>query len=172
MQCDKCGNTRVQAVKRFRMSGCLVSAGFALVVASLIAVAVGVLLVVVGPQATREATTKQDARAQSAAITALEGIPGLPDALLQELESTGKLSEETIGRLPPEQQSRVRTIMIDYYGSRVASGAGGAISAGLGLFLILVLLAFGIPGAIVGLLLIRRTKLWRCEGCGFAFDRT
>jgi hypothetical protein len=172
MQCEKCGGTAMQAVKRFRMSGCLVSAGFALGMTSLIAVAAGVLLVAVGPQAARQATATHDARAHSVAIKALEGIPGLPHALVQELESTGKLSEETIGSLPLEQRSRVRTIMIDYYGSRVASGAGGAIGAGVGVFLILVLFAFGIPGAIVGLLLVRRRKLWRCGSCGFAFERT
>jgi len=162
----------MESVKRFRLSGCLVSAGFALVVTSLVALAVGLLLVAVGPKATREATTAHDARAQSAAIKALEGIPGLPHAVVQELESTGKVSEETIGRLPFDQRSRVRSIMIDYYGSRVASGAGGAIGAGMGIFLILVLFAFGIPGAVVGLLLVRRRKLWRCGACGFAFDRT
>ena len=172
MQCEKCGSTAMQPVKMFRLSGCLVSAGFALVVTSLAALAFGLLLVVVGPKATGDATATHSAQDQSAAIKALNGIPGLPPAVVQELEATQKVSEETIKRLPAEQQSRVRSILLDYYGSRVATGAAGVTAAGVGIVLVLILFGFGVPGAIVGLLLVRRRKLWRCGQCGFAFERT
>ncbi len=39
-------------------------------------------------------------------------------------------------------------------------------------FFVLILVGFGIPGAIVALLLLRRRKVWRCASCGFAFERT
>jgi hypothetical protein len=172
MQCEKCGSAAMAAAKRFRLSGCLVASGFALVVASLVALAVGLLFVAAAPKGVRNATAAHDARAMSSAIKALEDIPELPDAVARELESTGKVSEATIRRLPFDQQSRVRSTLIDYYGSRVASGTGGAIGAGVGVFLILLLFGFGVPGTIVGLLLVRKRKLWRCGACGFAFDRT
>ncbi len=63
-------------------------------------------------------------------------------------------------------------MLIDYYGRRVSTGAAHGITAGVGTLFIAVLLAFGLPGTIVGLLLVRRRKVWRCESCGFAFERT
>ena len=172
MQCEKCGSGAMEAVKLFRLSGCLVAAGVGLVVTSFAALAVGLLLVASGPKATREAVSSHDTRAKSAAIDALENLPQLPDAIVEELESTDKVSEDAIARLPLEQRQQVRNILIDYYGSRVGTGVGGAVAAGVGTFLILVLLAFGVAGIIVGLLLVRRRKVWRCSACGYAFDRT
>lgn len=172
MQCDKCGSAAMEPTKRFRLSGCLVASGFALVVLSLLALTVGLVSMIAVPKGTRQATGAADARAHDTAIKALQNISALPDAVVEELESTGKISEETVARLPFEQRSRVRTILIGYYGSRVASGAGGAVGAGVGVLFILLLLAFGVPGTIVGLLLVRKRTLWRCANCGFAFDRT
>jgi hypothetical protein len=158
--------------KLFRSSGCLVVGGAVLLVASLTATALGVVIGLVGPGATREAVSTRDSQAKAKAVAGLQRIPDLPDALVQELESTGKVSEETLSRLPLEQRQRVRTVLIDYYGERIGSGVAHGVTAGVGTFFVLVLLAFGIPGAIIGLVLLRRRKVWRCESCGFAFDRT
>ncbi len=172
MQCEKCGSSSLQPVKIFRLSGCLVAAGVALIVTSLAALAVGLVLAAVGPSATREAVSTRDARAKSEAIYALEKIPGLAGTVVQEFESERKIPEETLAQLPPEKRTRVRRVLIDYHAARVGTGIGGAVTAGVGTFFVVVLFAFGIPGIIVGLLLVRRTKVWRCATCGFAFDRT
>ncbi len=172
MQCEKCGSSAMETVKIFRLSGCLVAAGVALVVTSLAALAVGLLLAAAGPKATGEAVSSHDARAKFAAIEALQKIPQLPDAIVEELESTDKVSENTIARLPLEQRQQVRNILLDYHGARGSTGVAGAVTAGVGTVLVLVRLAFGVTGGIVGLLLVRRRKVWRCAACGIAFDRT
>jgi hypothetical protein len=158
--------------KLFRSSGCLVVVGAVLLLASLSGTGLGVVIGLVGPGATREAASRQDSQARTKAVADLQRIPNLPDALVRELESTGKVSEETLSQLPLEQRQRVRTVLIDYYGQRVGSGVAHGVTAGVGTFFVLVLLAFGIPGTIVGLLLLRRRQVWRCGSCGFAFDRT
>jgi hypothetical protein len=156
----------------FRSSGCLVVAGAVLLVASLSALSASVLLGLAGPRATRDRVSTLDTEAKAKAVAGLQRIPDLPQAVIRELESTDRVSEETVSRLPLEQRLRVRPVLGDYYASRLSSGAAKGITAGIGTFFVLVLLAFGIPGSIVALLLLRRRKVWRCASCGFAFDRT
>ncbi len=172
MQCEKCGSTAMVPRKLFRSSGCLVVAGAVLLLASLVATGSGIVVGLVGPGATREAVSVRDSQATAKAVAALHRIPNLPDAVLTELESTGRVAEETLSGLPLEQRQRVRTVLIDYYGARVGTGVAHGVTAGVGTFFVLVLLAFGIPGVIIGLLLLRRRKVWRCASCGFAFERT
>jgi hypothetical protein len=162
----------MEAKKLFRSSGCLVIAGAVLLVASLSALGLGVLLVLVGPGATRQTASRHDTEAKTKAVVALQKIPDLPDALIRELESTGRVSEETLSLLPLEQRQRARTVLLDYYGQRVSGGVATGLTAGVGVVFVLVLLAFGTPGTIVGLVLLRRRKVWCCAGCGFAFERT
>jgi len=172
MKCEKCGSSAMEAKTLFRSSGCLVVAGGVLLVTSLAALGFAVLLGLVGPGATRETVSRHDTEAKAKAVLALQRIPGLSDALIRELESTDKVSEETLSHLPLEQRQRARTVLLDYYGHRVSSGVATGVTAGVGTFFVLVLFGFGIPGSIVGLLLLRRRKVWRCASCGFAFERT
>lgn len=172
MQCEKCGSSAMEPKRLFRSSGCLVVASAVLLVVSLSAMGLGVLLALVGPGATRGAASRHDTEARTKAVIALQRIPGISDAIIRELESTDKVSEETLSQLPLEQRQRARTVLLEYYGQRVSSGVATGVTAGVGTFFVLVLLAFGIPGSIVGLVLLRRRKVWRCASCGFAFERT
>jgi hypothetical protein len=162
----------MEAKKLFRSSGCLVIAGAALLIASLSALGLGVLLGLVGPGATREAASRHQSEAKAKAVAALQRIPGLPGTLIEELQSTDRVSEETLSRLPLEQRQRARTVLLDYYGRGVSTGVAAGVTAGVGTFFVLVLVGFGIPGSIVGLVLLRRRKVWRCASCGFALERT
>lgn len=171
MQCEKCGSSAMEAKKLFRSSGCLVGAGAVLLVASLSALGLGVLLGLVGPGATRETASRHNTEAKARAVVALQRIPGVREGLIRELESTGRVSEETLSRLPLDQCQRARTVLLDYYGQRVSSGVATGVTAGVGTFFVLILLGFGIPGSIIGLLLLRRRKVWHCASCGFAFER-
>jgi hypothetical protein len=158
--------------KIFRSSGCLVVAGTVLLVASLTALALGIVIGLVGPKATRDAVANHDRQTMTKALTDLRKIPNLPPAVAKELESNGKVSDETLSQLPTDQRQRVLSVLIDYHGGRAGSGLAHGVTAGVGTLFVLVLLAFGVPGSIVGLLLVRRRKVWRCGQCGFAFDRT
>jgi hypothetical protein len=171
MQCEKCSSDMARKTL-FRSSGCLVAVGVALLMASLAAIGLGVAVGLVGPRATREAASASQSGAQAKALAALEAIPNLPEGLAGELKATGTVSEESLQRIPLEDRQRVRRALIDYHGSRAATGVAHGVTAGVGTVFILVLLAFGIPGLVVGLLLLRRRKVWRCVTCGFAFERT
>lgn len=170
MQCEKCAGW-MDPVKSFRLSGCLVAAGFALVVSSLLAVALGVLTAIGSTRGTATATAKAADEAKAGAVAKLGRVSGLPPAVINEFRQTATVSEPTITRLPFDQQSEVRRVLVDYGLAMASSGGASLFVAGLGGFVVLVLFAFGVPGVIVGLLLVRRRKLWRCAACGYGFER-
>src|SRR5262245_17045587 len=123
MQCEKCRSEAMEPRRLFRLSGCLVFAGFALIATSAIAVVFAVLFAAVGPRATRDAESAHAAQTKGEAVAALRRIPALPETVLQEFESNGRLSEDTLSRLPFEQRDRVLSVMLRYHGGRVGEGA-------------------------------------------------
>lgn len=171
MECEKCSSDMARKTL-FRSSGCLVAVGVALLMVSLAALGLGVAVGLVGPRATREAASASQGEAEAKALAELEAIPNMPEGLAGELKATGRVSEESLARLPFEERQRARRALLDLHGSRAAAGVAHGVTAGVGTVFILILLAFGIPGLIVGLLLLRRRKVWRCVKCGFAFERT
>ena len=163
----------MESRKLFRLSGCLVASGYGLLVTSVTAGLLAVLLALVGPRATSGAAADHDARAKADAIAALRMSPGdLPSAVYEEFASDGGISDRTLSTLPFDQQSTTRSIMGEYHRKRAASGIATLATAGVGGLSALVLFTFGITAGIVGLLLARRRKVWRCVACGFAFERT
>lgn len=170
MQCEKCAG-RMETVKSFRWSGCLVAAGFALVVSSRLALALGALTAIGGTRGTATATAKAADEAKAHAVGKLERIPGLPLAVVTEFRQAARVSERTITQLPPDQQSEVRRVLVDYGLAMASTGGASLLVAGVGGFVVLVLVVFGVPGVIIGLLLVRRRKLWRCPSCGHGFER-
>jgi hypothetical protein len=89
-----------------------------------------------------------------------------------EFRQAGRIREETINGLPLDQRRKVRDVVIEYGVAVGSAGIAGAAVGGVGTLVVVGLLAFGIPGTIVGLLLLRRKSLWRCGACGYAFERT
>jgi len=155
----------------FRLSGCLVASGIGVLVVSMLGLGFGLLLAVVGPGATRQASSRHDERALAAALTDLAKIPDLPEAVAEEFKRDGKVSEETLSGLSFDQRTRVRRVLADHAVSSVSSSLATASTAGIGTAVVVILFVLGIPGTIVGLLLVRRKKLWRCRACRYAFER-
>jgi hypothetical protein len=151
---------------------CLVASGFALLATSLVAVPLALLLAIAGAKGTSAATAAHLARAKSDAVAHLEGIAGLSPDVVAEFRRDGRIREETIAALPIEQRAPVRQVVIDYGIAVGSTGAAGAVVGGLGTLAVVGLLVFGIPGAIIGLLLVRGRKLWRCGACGFVFEHS
>jgi hypothetical protein len=171
MQCEKCGSGPMQPAKRFRLSGCLVAAGFALVVCSLIATALGVMVAVTGTGTTAQAIRERNEQAKADALVRLEKFPGVPAPVLAEFKQLGSVSDTTLAEVPLDERLQIRAVLVDYSAAVAATGAGGLVAAGVGSFVVIVLLAFGIPGVLVGLLLVRRRQVWRCGACGHGFER-
>lgn len=172
MKCGTCGSDAMDRTSTFRLSGCLATAGLALVASAGLALLFGVLLAAVGPKATREASGKHESAAQAEAIEALQEIPNLPAGLIEEVRSKGKVSEETLAGLAPEQRRRVGHVMMTYHGARASSALATGTTAVAGTFVVVFLLGFAVVGGLAGLFLVRRRKVWRCRACGVAFDRT
>ena len=171
MTCEKCGSDGMVKTKAFRLGGCLVAAGLALLATSLLAVPLALLLAFAGAKGTTEATSGHMDRAKAQALDRLERIDGLRPEVVAEFRQAGRIREESIQGLPPEQRAKVRDVIIEYGIAMGSAGLAGAAVGGVGTLVVVALLAFGIPGTIVGLLLVRRRKLWRCLGCGYAFER-
>jgi hypothetical protein len=103
---------------------------------------------------------------------ALERIPDLPPAVITDFREDGVLEEDVIRQLPFETAQRVRDVMIQYHGSRAASGIAGLTVGGIGAGLVLFLVVVGTVGLVGGLLLVARKNVWCCTACGYAFART
>jgi outer membrane receptor protein involved in Fe transport len=158
--------------KAFRLGGCLVAAGLGLLIASLLAVPLALLLAFAGSKGTTAATSGHMDRAKAEAIARLERIDGLKPDVVAEFRQAGNIREESIESLPFDQRRKVRDVIIDYGLAVGSAGLAGVAVGGVGTIVVIGLLAFGIPGTIVGLLLLRRKSLWRCEACGYAFEHT
>ncbi len=102
----------------------------------------------------------------------LEKIDGLKAEVVAEFRHRGRIREKSIEGLPLDQRQKVRNVVIDYGIAVGSAGLAGAAVGGVGTLVVVGLLAFGIPGTIVGLLLVRRKSLWRCGACGYAFEHT
>jgi hypothetical protein len=133
--------------------------------------ALGVLTAIGGTRGTATATANAADQAKADAIAKLERLAGLPPTVVTEFRQTATVTEPTITRLPLDQQSEVRRVLVDYGLAMASSGGASLLVAGMGGFVVLVLFAFGVPGVLVGLLLVRRRKLWRCTSCGYGFER-
>lgn len=171
MQCDKCSSNTMEKKKLFRSSGCLVVVGIVLLLISLLMLIIGGFFGLLGPRVNSKSYARYNKENKAKTISSLKNIPGLPDTLIKKLESTDRVSEKTLLQLPFEKRQRVRSVLLDYYGKRLSNKAASGVFVGIGTFFVLLLFAFGIPGLIIGLLLVRRKKVWRCANCGFTFER-
>jgi len=171
LHCEKCGVGTMGAAKVFRLSGCLVAAGFTLVICSLLSFLLAALLLAAGPRGTREAVERHNAQAREKAAVAVRRIPDLPPAVVTDFEEDGVLEEEAIAGLPLEQRQRVRRVMVDYHGARAATGLAGATTGGIGVVAVIGLLGFALVACVGGLLLVLRKKVWRCSRCGYGVER-
>jgi len=149
-----------------------VACGFLVLAVSLGALVVAIMLVMVGPGAARQVSAGREEKVMAKTLAAFERLPGLPPAVVADFKRDGKVSDETIAQLPYEQRTQVRRILADHAVAMLGEKTGDVGVAAVGTTVIVALSILGIPGMLLGFLLVRRRKVWRCSGCGYAWDRT
>jgi len=119
------------------------------------------------------ASTHEDLLATRKAAAARElRQAGVPEVAITEFFETGSISDINLGVGPdPRDRERVREILRTYESGTAASTAGTAIASGIGLGAAAIAGAVSLPLLLVGALLLLRRSVWRCEACGFVFDR-
>jgi hypothetical protein len=162
----------MQAARLFRSSGCLLTSGFLVLAVSLGALALACVLVTVGPSSARKVAADREEQVMAKALTAFDQIHSLSPGVVAEFRRDGKVSEETLAQLPYEQRTRVGRVLADHAVSMLGEKTGDVGVAAVGTTVIVALCILGVPGTLVGLLLVRRRRVWRCSACGYAWDRT
>jgi hypothetical protein len=155
----------------FRLSGCVVGIGYTLWVPALLVLLFAIVLTVIGTASTTAAGSTALDTSKKQALARLKQVPNIPAEAITEFEKGGRLSEQTLASLPPEQRFKVNEIQTTY-SAGVAGAALGTMGAGcIGGSITLLLYIASIPTLIVGFLLTLRKNIWRCQQCGFIFDR-
>lgn len=169
MQCEKCHGGRMEDVKIFRLHGCLVAIGFGVLAACVLLLILAVL-VKSRQSAAASAVERAQTRAKAEALSQLRAL-NVPAPVVSDFEPDAGLSGPSWALLSPAQSNEVRRIESEH--QLKLDGAAGVRSAvgiiGGGLFVLF--LAVALPGIVIGLLLLLRKKVWRCEACGYFFDR-
>ncbi len=169
LTCEKCGG-QVHRAKTFRLSGCLVTIGFAFLVPSFLVL----LFVTLGMFGFIGAAGSADhdlALAHSGSLSSLERVPGIDPDFLARFRTNPDDIDPQRAFLPDDIAGQVRPILIQYAQTRnrTVLGAAGSVAIG-GIFAILTY-AVCLPLLIVGLLLTLRKKVWRCASCQSVFNR-
>jgi hypothetical protein len=167
MQCDKCREGQMHADKVFRLSGCLATIGFIILVPCFLLMCFAIVFGLIGTAASVNVIEGLEKETTSS----LTDIEGLPAEVISDFERDNRVSDETLAMLTPAQRNDVQRLLSTYADRLTGASAAVGISALFGGGLFVIMLAISIPGFIVGLVLILRNKVWRCQMCGYVFDR-
>jgi hypothetical protein len=171
MQCDKCHQGQMHPTKVFRLSGCLVAIGFIILIPCFVLLCFAVLAGVIGTAATGSATITVTERAKQETVVKLQAIEGLPAAVVSDFQLDARISDETFASLTSIQSNEVRRLQSSYDAMISGAALGTGFAALFGGGLVIIMFVIAIPGLIVGFVLILRKKVWRCQMCGYIFDR-
>lgn len=172
MNCEKCkADSSMMPTKVFRFSGCLVAIGVSLLVPSMLALGAATFCAVAGVFSGGSATVQLAEDLKREAISELENIPDLPDAVVSDFTVDGAIDEATLTALKPQQRRQAEAIESSFQAGTAGAALGGTAVAGVSIFGVLATYAAAIPTFIVGLVLVLRRGVWRCVACGYVFDR-
>ncbi|CAM2069635.1 hypothetical protein SCOR_29950 [Sulfidibacter corallicola] len=169
MNCEKCGGDMFPA-KIFRLSGCLVSLGFLILVISLGCIGMVGFITLVGTGSSVAVSDEMEAEARASTLEELEEIKA-PQAVIHEFAETAAVSPETLAGLSSDTRRDVERAVSSYSASLAGVAIGTGLFAFVGGTFAMVLFFASIPTLIVGFLLVLRKKIIQCADCGFYLDR-
>jgi hypothetical protein len=161
----------MRPTKVFRLSGCLVAIGFFLLIPCFLLLCFALLLGALGTAATGSASVKVTERAKQDAVTKLRAVEGISPIVVSNFQATGRIYDASLATLEPAQREQVQQIQSSYDAQVAGAAVGTGFAALFGGGLILVMFIIAIPGLIIGFLLILRKKVWKCQVCGYIFER-
>ena len=145
--------------------------GFIVLIPCFLLLCFAILFGALGTAATGSASVTVTEHTKQETVTKLQAIEGLPAAVVTDFEPDGRISDETFATLTPAQSNDVRRLQSAYTAAVAGATVGTGLAALFGGGLVIIMFAIAIPGLIVGFLLILRKKVWRCQACGYIFDR-
>jgi len=171
MQCEKCGSTDLRKKKVFRLSGCLAAIGYTLWVPAVVILLIAILLSVGLVGAAGEVGTQIEEETRAEAVAALRQIEGVPPTVVASFQEDGIIEQAELDSLPNGVRQQVRSVLVDHDLGKAAEGVGAAVGVAAGGVLVTVMYVYSLPALIVGLLLTLKKKVWRCQECGYSFER-
>ncbi len=170
MRCEKCNNESMVNTSVFRLSGCLVTLGFILLIPAAITLAFTILLTVLGVYATGTAASEMTNKLVMETEEELQELR-VPQHVIADFKDDHSISEKTLNTLSSDQRRQVEITMDTYnaVAAGAAIGTGGIAIFGGGF--VVALFVLSIPALIIGFLLILRKKVCKCPNCGYFFER-
>jgi hypothetical protein len=171
MQCEKCHGGEMRPTKVFRLSGCLATLGFFLLIPCFLLLCFALLFGALGMAATGSASVKVTEQAKQDAITKLRAMEGIPPGVISNFQPTARVSDTSLTALEPPQREQVHQIQSSYDAQVAGAAVGTGFAALFGGGLVIIMFVIAIPGLIIGFVLILRKKVWKCQTCGYIFER-
>ena len=171
MNCEKCNVGEMEPTKVARFTGCLIGIGYTLLIPAIVAISVATGVTLSGILITGETTSRSAERAKAETANKLRAIRGLPEYIVEDFKRSGEIGQGIRGQLTPMELQEVDLAMASYNASLAGSAIGGTMAAGMGIMMNVAIYATSIPALIMGFVLLMKKKVWRCNGCGYLFER-
>ena len=110
-------------------------------------------------------------RFKAEAVVQLRELEDLPLGIVASFESDASIPEASLRVLESEQRTRVDAILTSYQSAVRSVGLAGTAVTGIGTVGVIFTYIVALPFFIVGLLLTVKKRVWRCQACGYIFDR-
>lgn len=169
-RCPTCQGALRPTTQR-RHGGCLVVLGYPLFALGGLAVVLALLTLVGFLKNTAPTVQTYVSARQAEVVRRLEAIRGLPPSVIEEFRSTGRVSEDTLRRLPIRQRLGVGANLLGH-----GLVLGRASEQGRAMFAVVVLvpvivMLFGALAFALGWIMTSRKRVLACDACGVALER-
>lgn len=155
--CRVCEAGELVRRRVYRLSGCVVALGWAILLSSGLGVLLGVLAVVAGAEAGAEAIGTTEAELELQLVAA-----GFEAESAQRIASGERPTEHSLAALAREDRRLVESVLA----RRAGSEAGAALGAGLAVSLGAWWIGSALLGVLLGLVLTMRRRVLECSRCG------
>lgn len=164
--CSVCHDGAMVPTSVPRFGGCLHALGALLSISAMCAVALALWM---GWRLTAGMAAAPHTGRRESVVRDLESIPGMTRAAVDDVRSTGAISDPHAAELPAETitmaTARLQADELE------TSGAGAAIGMGLSSGIVASAVGGSLPVLVIGLVLATRRQVWRCERCGAITER-
>ncbi len=161
----------MQKTKVFRLSGCLVSIGAFILFCTGSTILISIIIAITGTAVTGVAAFDIEDRAKSDAVAKLNQIDGLPSFVILDFNDDGMIRDATLAGIGKDHRKAVHHIM-ESYNLQLNSGvAATGIAAVMGGSFVIFVILCSLGLSAIGFILVLRKKVWKCNRCGYLYER-
>lgn len=169
--CEKCKTGSMWQTRVAKFSDALRIIGFTLWVPAVLLLAGSTVMVCVTAGAGGSTAIDQAAKARNEGANRLSGVRLMPDAIVEDFRADGLVEETTLITLSEEHRAAIRQEMSSYGATVAGSAIGSGMIAGAGGCGLIAAYFVLVPTMIVGFVLTLKKNVWRCQNCGYIYDR-